>query len=185
MDASRRSTGVGFTLIELLVVITIIGVLAGLLMSAVSGAKAKAQAIACKNNLRQIGLATAMYLGDQRQYPGGLWVGRDDGGQDYYVWPPRLLGEMSGARGVFRCPTAPRDAAWDPKVNRTLGAWLAEGVGDPFGIRDIARFSIGYNDWGVGQSTVDKPDLPQLGLGGDVSGPFYKGPVTEAVVVTH
>ena len=58
-----------FTLVELLVVIAIIGVLAALLLPALSGAKSQSRNAACKNRLRQIGLALAMYASDSNRYP--------------------------------------------------------------------------------------------------------------------
>src|SRR5437016_11396449 len=66
----NRRVEKGFTLIELLVVIAILGILAALLIPAVSYGKFKARVTTCTNNYRQLALAAAMYAGDDSK--GGL-----------------------------------------------------------------------------------------------------------------
>src|SRR5512141_1862141 len=57
----------GFTHIELLVVIAIIAILAAILFPVFAKAREKARAASCMSNLKQIALATLMYVQDYDQ----------------------------------------------------------------------------------------------------------------------
>lgn len=78
------SSRYGFTLIELLVVVAIIAILAALLLPALALAKEKGKRAHCEANLHQIGVALAMYPGDNDdQIPRSRWTDTDTANDDF------------------------------------------------------------------------------------------------------
>src|SRR5438876_11629907 len=66
--SSKNCPSPGFTLIELLVVIAIIGILASLLLPAMSKAKESGRSALCRSNMLQLGLGMLMYSDENNEY---------------------------------------------------------------------------------------------------------------------
>jgi prepilin-type N-terminal cleavage/methylation domain-containing protein/prepilin-type processing-associated H-X9-DG protein len=133
-----------FTLIELLVVIAIIAILAAMLLSALSGAKARAQAVSCRNNLRQWGLATQLYTTDHEYFlpPEGApnpteadmnvgWyvqLPEEINAPRYVDMPWRTNPAVSPGNSIWICPANPRRCDASSKTNNLFHYCLNEDV---------------------------------------------------------
>lgn len=127
-DRSRCRTGL--TLLELVVIIALVGLLAALLLPAIQSAREAARNTACKNKLRQLGLALHNYESTHQMFPpgvGGSWIG----GPLYAVLPYLDEQPLFDSIDVTWDGTEPvfRSLSWQPRPEFHCPSESAEQAG--------------------------------------------------------
>ena len=125
-----------FTLVEVLVVIAVIAILAAILLPVLSAAKARAQRIACMNNLKQINAGIHLYADENADTLPNL-------GPATYITFREAVKNYAGVNG----PSSPNDKVFACPVdtfcyNENDGAFIASGRHQ---ISDVDYSSYAFN----------------------------------------
>ena len=145
----------GFTLIELLVVIVIIAILAAILFPVFSRARAKARQAQCISNLKQLGLAVAMYVQD---YDGVTPPMYYNTGVARYRWQQIIQVYVRNTQ-IYRCLEAPN------YVDRYSGLYMSYAM-------NCTNDGYACFWYGVPESQIEDPS-GTIYIGDSAGGRYY------------
>lgn len=143
-----------FTLIELLVTISIIAILTGILLPALSRAKESGRRAVCLSNLRQIGLGLSLYVGDYGAYPYFLKTpkpAQDNGTIDVPLQP---YTKNFWTNALWKCPsykgtTTNTGMSFDSGLGvwTLTDAWAGSYAYNPNGTASLDHYPLGLGGY--------------------------------------
>lgn len=137
-----------FTLVEILVVLAITLLLAGILFPVFARAREKGRQATCQSNLKQLALATQLYVADNTgKYPflfnefaltPGLPLPNNKLG---IGWGVRISDYLKNNE-VFHCPSEPNPKSSDPNLPHIVGDAAFTDYGYNIGLSDVSETKL-------------------------------------------
>lgn len=190
----RKNRSSIFTLIELLVVIAIIAILAAMLLPALNKARESARSVSCLNNLKQMGLAYAMYADQTGFCMPAMPAKRHEEDGNYNTWEYEitlLLGKKSYQQNM-KCPLTLRGEQSYGLNATSAGYWgydfrqtrSVSTVSSPSQAITIPEYANGY---GFPYLVYDRAQIgPRHGNGmKDASGKYISGRMNQVYFDGH